>query len=138
MNVNNSLTETDNNKNARTVAEAMLLPLFVLTVGIVNLALGLWLLISTQTLSVVSIVLLSVGSVASVILSIICIVRPKSFMQWPGFAKKLCIRRNSADASANYETTNTLNSENAEIILKNLRGIPYLIQVKSKQSLLIL
>uniref|UniRef100_A0A0N5AC53 G_PROTEIN_RECEP_F3_4 domain-containing protein n=1 Tax=Syphacia muris TaxID=451379 RepID=A0A0N5AC53_9BILA len=105
----------------------MLLPIILLIAGLGNLTAAIWLFIRIGTFTNLILVLLSVGFTLSIIFIMICIIRPKSIMERPGFIKRLFARQVLSRRRKNNES-HCLNPENAEIIMRNLRGIPYLIQ----------
>uniref|UniRef100_A0A915PK76 Uncharacterized protein n=1 Tax=Setaria digitata TaxID=48799 RepID=A0A915PK76_9BILA len=86
---------------------------------------GLVLLICGYGLNYSTIAFLSLGLIGLAISIILWTIRPKSSITWPICFKRLFNRQRRFNKSNHTEV---LDRDKAEMIMKNIRGIPYLIQ----------
>ncbi|CAG9535152.1 unnamed protein product [Cercopithifilaria johnstoni] len=104
----------------------MLIPVVLSIISFIISLLGLILLGIGYGLNYSTIMLLSFGSIGLIISIIFWIVRPKSLMTWPKCLKRLFGRRQKHFSK--YKKAEILDRDKAEMIMKNILGIPYLIQ----------
>ncbi|VDO54000.1 unnamed protein product [Onchocerca flexuosa] len=99
----------------------LLLPMISCTISLV----GMILLMIGYGLNYLTIAFLSLGLVGLIISIAVRMKRPKSLITWPKCLKRLFGRKRRVNKSNN---SGVLDPDKAEIIMKNIRGIPYLIQ----------
>ncbi|VDM94265.1 unnamed protein product [Onchocerca ochengi] len=103
----------------------MLIPLLLPMISCTISLLGMILLIIGYGLNHLTIAFLSFGLAGLIISITIWTKRPKSLMKWPKCLKRLFGRERRLNKCNNSEV---LDRDKAEMIMKNIRGIPYLIQ----------
>lgn len=77
----------------------------------------------------ITIASLSSGFIGLFISTLLWTVRPRSIMSWPKCLKRLSQRLVYNDSKNGSRDTVVLDREKAEMVMKSIRGIPYLIQV---------
>lgn len=104
----------------------MLLPLLLPMISFATSLFGLILLAIGYDLNHLTIASLCLGFTGLITSMIVWTIRPKLLMTWPKCLKRLFSRQRRFKKSNNSEI---LDRDKAEMIMKNIRGIPYLIQV---------
>ncbi|MCP9263423.1 hypothetical protein DINM_006224 [Dirofilaria immitis] len=107
------------------VLKKMLIPLLLSMISFTMSLLGLILLATGYGLNYSTIAFLSLGLSGLITSITIWTIRPKSLMTWPKCLKRLFGRQRRLNKCNNSEI---LDRDKAEMIMKNIRGIPYLIQ----------
>lgn len=108
----------------------MLIPLVLSMFGFSMSLLGLALLAAGYGLNQATLASLSLGLTGLVVSAVVWMTRPKTLMTWPKCLKRQFLRRHGSKKNQNVEV---LDRDKAELVMKNIRGIPYLIQVNSKK-----
>uniref|UniRef100_A0A0R3RYW6 Pecanex-like protein n=1 Tax=Elaeophora elaphi TaxID=1147741 RepID=A0A0R3RYW6_9BILA len=103
----------------------MLIPLLLPMISLTISLLGLILLATGYGLNHSTIASLSFGLTGLVTSMIVWTIRPKSLMTWPKCLKRFFGRQRRLYKCSDAEV---LDRDKAEMIMKNIRGIPYLIQ----------
>ncbi|KAL3989512.1 putative integral membrane protein [Acanthocheilonema viteae] len=103
----------------------MLIPLLLPMISFITSLLGLILLITGYGLNHSTIAFLSFGFTGLITSMIVWTIRPKTLMTWPKCLKRFFNRQRCFNKSNNVEI---LDRDKAEMIMRNIRGIPYLIQ----------
>lgn len=112
----------------------MLIPLLLSMISFTISLLALILIANGYSLNRSMIAFLSVGFAGLIISMIVWTIKPKLLMTWPKWLKRLF------DGSQHFNQCNSteiLDRDKAEMIMRNILGIPYLIQVITRLSLIV-